>query len=279
MNSDLPHADSVPQASGEVLARSDPECRWENEGGHLRSSHGLFEAASQFVEALARQRLAEEHALLLNQVAARADAVLEAGAAGRWPTRELADLIAYLRSELIGQTRTEESLLFTGADTDSGEAFGRLARDHVRLRYALEALADAGSAQGSRGPEALAATVRGLVTQLTAHLSREAAILPHYATSVGWRQAMAAMEQHPHAWYPLTHAPVIDLDAFSAPQVIDAVTRRVQQLRPGEYVELIGSTDPQQLCRRLLRDRDIAAQYVTNGPKTWRVAVTRRARE
>ena len=66
---------------------------------------------------------------------------------------------------------------------------------------------------------------------------------------------------------------------FSAVQAIDAVGSRVRQLLAGEQVELVGRADPQHLCNRLLRDSDVVVRYLTDGPATWRVAVTRRPPE
>ena len=277
MNRD-PYTASMLQRWASQSARSGPELRWENEGGRLRV---LRDESTYSIRSQTCDQIAQEHALLLNQVSARADAVLEAVAAGRWPEQELTDLIDYLRSELIEQTRTEERLLFTAADANSAEAFGRLARDHARLRNAMEALTDAAGAHSRtrQQPEPLSAIVRGLVTQLAAHLSIEEDILFRDTTSAGWQEALAAMQQHPHAWYPLTHGSVIDLDAFSPAQAIDAVTRRAQQLLPGEHIELSSSNDPQRLCRRLLRDHNIAVHYLINGPETWHISITRRRHE
>jgi hypothetical protein len=35
----------------------------------------------------------------------------------------------------------------------------------------------------------------------------------------------------------------------------------------------------QRLCRRLLRDHNIAVHYLINGPKTWHISITRRRHE
>jgi len=252
------------------------ELNWENEGGHL---WGFGHPGETAPDTEASQRLAAEHAVLLRDVVARTDDVLAEAATGRWPGRELADLIDYLRSELITQTRIEEQLLFTDVEISSSEAISRLARDHVRLRYALEALTSSGRDAGRRDPQSLAATVRDLVVQLSEHLRQERDVLSRHANHDGWQQAIAAMEHRPHGWYPLTHETVIDLDAFSTGRDIEAVLPRVQQLRPGDGVELVSSADPRQLCSRLLRDKDLTVRYLDDGPQIWRVSVTRRPAE
>ena len=87
------------------------------------------------------------------------------------------------------------------------------------------------------------------------------------------------MEHRPHAWYALTHETVINLDAFSTGQEIEAILPRVQQLRPSDGVELVGSADPRHLCSRLLRDKDLTVRYLDDGPQIWRVSVARRPAE
>jgi len=112
------------------------ELNWENEGGRLRRPQQAAKTYPAPQDMDAPERLAAEHADLLRNVVARADDMLATAATSRWPERELADLIDYLRSELITQTRIEEQLLFANAEHSSSEAMSRLARDHVRLRWA-----------------------------------------------------------------------------------------------------------------------------------------------
>ena len=215
----------------------------------------------------APERLAAEHADLLRNVVARADDVLATAATSRWPERELADLIDYLRSELISQTRIEEQLLFANAEHSSSEAMNRLARDHVRLRYALEALIDFAGHSGRRDAQSLAATVRGLVTQLSEHLRQEREVLSRHASDTAWQQAMDAMDHHPHAVVsPHTCAgdqprrfPYGDRPLRQSLHVYDSCI-------PATRLELMGSADPKRLCSRLLRDKDVAVSYLVDGP-------------
>lgn len=223
-----------------------------------------------------RHRLAAEHELLLRDVVARADDVLARLDAARWPEHELAELIRYFQTEVIRQTRMEEQLLFARRGGSSDAEFARLARDHVRIRYALEALTDAARVPGRRDQGSLAATVHRLVAHLAQHLLAERAVLSRHATDIGWQRALAAMEKGPHAWYPLVHAPVLDLDTFSARQMIDAVRPRVQRMRPDEQIVLVCRRDLRLLCRSLLRDDNVAVHHLDDGPRTWRVSVRRR---
>src|SRR5438552_530256 len=81
--------------------------------------------------------LAEEHVLLLGQVAARTEELLTAVAHGRWPTAELTALAGYARAEVLRQASDEETLLFPAAPA---RKVAGLARDHARLRSAADVL-------------------------------------------------------------------------------------------------------------------------------------------
>src|SRR3954465_14275597 len=59
-----------------------------------------------------RHGLADEHAVLLDEVRYRNHAVLSALGEGRWPDREVEALVDYLRYEVLDQAVTEERLLF-----------------------------------------------------------------------------------------------------------------------------------------------------------------------
>jgi hemerythrin-like domain-containing protein/uncharacterized protein (DUF2249 family) len=222
------------------------------------------------------QRLGAEHELLLRAVIARADHVLAALAAGRWPWHELTELIRYLQTEVIRQTRMEEQFLFVRTGGPSDAEFTRLAHDHVTIRCALEALTDAARDRDQGDQGLLNATVRDLVAQLAQHLRQEQAVLSRHATDMSWQRALAEMERNPHAWYPLRQAPVLDLNAFSTSQVFDVVRARVQRLGPDEQAVLVSGRDLRLLCEYLLRDEDVAVHYLDDGPQTWRVSVRRR---
>jgi len=279
MHSNPTHPSPVLRCSADGLAVSGPELSWENEGGHLRAPRGCREMSSRPLDAEARNRLADEHALLLHQVAARADDVLAADAANRWPRLELAGLIDNLRSELIGQTRIR------------GTTAVHRRRHHFGRRLGPGSLATTSGCGAPWKPSLTPEPPVGGGTagasrdrsraghSLTAHLLREEEVLSRYATSVGRRRAVAAMEQHPHAWYP---SPT----DRQQPRCLlgRADHRRGRLWRPvaacvQQPVELVGSADPQQLCSRLLRDSDVVVRYLTDGPATWRVAVTRRPPE
>lgn len=115
--------------------------------------------------------LPEEHQLLLRQVTVRADRLLRVTSEDRWPTRELASLLDYLRAEVMRQAADEERLLFGRHDTTPGIA--RLSRDHARLRIGVEALARAAAGESIRAPAELAVVVRDILGQLDRHLVAE----------------------------------------------------------------------------------------------------------
>ena len=217
--------------------------------------------------------LADEHALLLEEVAVRAGDLLTAIAGDRWPARELEALVGYLRAEVLRQAADQEWLLTAG---QAAEGFARLARDHVRLREGTEVLAQAACAgRGSRAR--LAAVTRDLLAQFERHLAAEERLLAadgRPATEPG----VTAATGRRHEWYPLTEGPVIDLDVLPAGQVTDAAVERLLRLRPRERVELRSGRDPWPVWRRMdgLHPGGYGFVYVQDGPQRWRVQVTRR---
>jgi hypothetical protein len=126
--------------------------------------------------------LAEEHMLLLAQVAARAEELLTAAAQGRWPAAELAALAGYVQAEVLRQTSDEERLLFPAAP--AREVAG-LARDHTRLRSAAELLAQAAAGEQPMSPAQVAITARDFVAQLERHLRAEENLLASGSAAQG----------------------------------------------------------------------------------------------
>ncbi|HET9973424.1 MAG TPA: hemerythrin domain-containing protein [Streptosporangiaceae bacterium] len=219
--------------------------------------------------------LTEEHGQLLRQVAVRADELMAAVRADRWPARELEALLGYLHTEIVRQTVDEETLLFPVRDDVSG--LGRLARDHARLRADVEAL-DLMAADGGGSLAMLATAVRDLLSQLESHLAAEEAILG--AAGGGRRDvpATTALGAHPHEWYPLTEGRIIELDALPPAQVADAAAERLLRLGRGEDVELRSHRDPFPVWQRVdeLAPGHYGFVYLEDGPDHWRVLVTRR---
>ncbi len=219
--------------------------------------------------------LTDEHALLLRQVAIRAEDVLTVIAENRWPTAELQALIGYLRAEVLRQAGDEEWLLFPAHDAPQG--FTRLSRDHVRLRANIDVLARSAAERGTCPPAQLAVTTRDLLEQLARHLAAEEALLAA-AGSPDEVPATTNLAHRPHEWYPLTEGPVIDLDLLPAGQMADAAVDRLVRLRRGEQVELRSSTDPSQVWQRIdgLAPGGYGFTYLQDGPDQWRVQVIRR---
>ena len=219
--------------------------------------------------------LTEEHGQLLRQVAVRAEELMAAVRADRWPVRELEALLGYLRAEIIRQTVDEETLLFPARAGAPG--LGRLARDHARLRAGVEAL-ELMAADGGGSRAMLATTVRDLLSQLESHLAAEEAVL---GAGCGGRcdvPATTALGAHPHEWYPLTEGRIIELDALPPGQAADAAADRLLRLGHGEDVELWSRRDPFPVWRRVdeLASGRYGFVYLEDGPDHWRVLVTRR---
>lgn len=91
----------------------------------------------------------------------------------------------------------------------------------------------------------LAAAVRAFVTQLERHLRNEEDLLASDRAPQDV-PGTAHLGGHPHAWYPLTEGPVVDLDALPPHQVTAAAVDRLRRLRRGEQVELQSGADLNQ---------------------------------
>ena len=119
--------------------------------------------------------LADEHGLLLRQVAVRAEELLAVASVGGWPSRELEALLTYMRVEVLRQAHDEERLLFPACAPSP--ALERLGRDHTMLHLLTETLSTAASGRGPQVPAELAATTLELLAHLERHLSDEEAVL------------------------------------------------------------------------------------------------------
>lgn len=226
-------------------------------------------------ESAAPAILADEHALLLGQVRARAGDALATIVGDRPPARELRALVGYVRAELLSHAADEERLLFPGHDTAS---MTRLARDHARLRAIIEVLESAAAGERPISGEQLATAIQDFLCQLERHLGAEEALL---ARDGEQRNVAATTELggQPHGWYALTEGPVIDLESLPAGLAVDAAVHRLQRLRDGERVELESRSDPDPVWRRLreLGHHGFGFVYLEEGPSRWRVQVSRRA--
>ena len=219
--------------------------------------------------------LTDEHALLLEGVTARAEDVLSVVAEDRWPRRRLQALVGYLRSEVVRQATDEERLLFPECPPTSG--FARLKRDHVRLRYCVEALAKAAGDEPGWTAARLETTCRDLLAMLKRHLAVEEELLTTARTQPP-PPATEAVTGRSHAWYPLTEGAVIDLDALPGDHAADAIVERLLRLRVGEQVELRSGGDLREVWLRMdrLDPGGYGFVYLREGPPRWAMQVIRR---
>lgn len=218
--------------------------------------------------------LAEEHALLLSQATIRAKDLFAVTAEDRWPALELQVLLDYLRAEVLGQDTDEERLLFPAG---ASPGISGLAREHARLRAAIETLERVAAGESTWSPAELAAATQDLLHQLARHFHAGEAQLAAAGTP-GKVPATTMLGAHPHEWYPLTEGPVIDLDALPAGQAVHAAVDRLLRLRRGEHVELQARTDPYLVWEQLdeLLPGGYSFAYLQDGPDRWRMQVIRR---
>jgi len=217
--------------------------------------------------------LRAEHDLLLREVTARADAVLEEAEAGRWPQRQLQVLLDYLHLELLRHIVDEEWLLFrmTGHST---EDLAPLRQDHLDLRRNIEDLAEMASQGTDDSAAELSRTTSSLLAGLAKHIRAEQELLTVHEEA----PSTASLGSRPHAWYDLTEGPVINLADLPGPLGVDAALGRLLRLRRGEQVELWANTDPAPIWSRLsMADPGgYGFSYLARGPRQWRVQITRR---
>nr|MDQ2876736.1 hemerythrin domain-containing protein [Actinomycetota bacterium] len=196
-------------------------------------------------------------------------------AEGRWPARELAALAGYLRAEVLRQAGDEEWLLFPARPAPD---FARLERDHERLRAGTEVLEQAAAGGGMHSRAQVAAVTRDILAQLRDHLAAEEQVLA--AAEPDQVPATTEPGSRQHGWYPLTEAPVIDLDSIPAGEKTDAAVARLVRLHGGEQVELRSARDTviEAVWRRAdqISPGDWGFAYLQDGPARWRVQVTRR---
>jgi uncharacterized protein (DUF2249 family) len=218
--------------------------------------------------------LAGEHRVLRREVTTRADPVLSAAEAGRWPTRELRAFVDYLQLEVLRQVSDEDWQIYRAA-RHAGEQFSQLRSQHLELRLTIDDLTQAAVSRGERTPAHLAAHIRELVSQIESHLDAEEQVLAEAVPS------MSSLGSQPHEWYPLTEGPVIELDRLPGPRGADAVFERLLQLRTGESIELDSGSDPSPLLHRLRRGDPggYLVDEAVHGPPRWLVRVTRRPPE
>jgi uncharacterized protein (DUF2249 family) len=223
--------------------------------------------------------LAEEHALLMREVAKRERAVLEETSRGRLPQPELQELLKYLHLEVLRQATDEQWLLFR-SDHGDPAALAQLRRDHLDLRLAIDVLSGSAAATGTDArtltPSQLAATTRDVLIQVERYFVDGEQLLANAGDAA---PAAALIGGRPHEWYEVTNGPVIDLDVLDRPHGIDAVFDRLVRLAPGEHVELrSGLHDPSPLWQRLASfdPGGYGIVYFESGRDNWRVEITRR---
>jgi uncharacterized protein (DUF2249 family) len=224
--------------------------------------------------------LADEHAVLLQEVRRRERAVRAALGAGGWPDREIEALVAYLRYEVLDQAANEERLLFPlTSEGLAGNRMHGLVEDHVQLRDLTDHLVAAGTADDAhRDPGALVDLLDDVEELLDRHMRAEQALLAPTTTDgvESYRQPFRC-----HLWFPLTEKSELDLDVLPPEFAHRAALERFSRLRPGERLRVRSGRDLESLWNVLAAGRpgEFGWAYLQEGPDQWRVEVTRRVPE
>jgi hypothetical protein len=189
--------------------------------------------------------LADEHAVLVEQVSTRANAVLLAVDESRWPDVELRRLVDHLRYELLDQAGQEERLLFPLVGGCAAPPVRPLLAQHAALRSLTERLG-ALAAEPGQDVDQLAGGVRRLRRLLERHVVEE-----ERALATVTLDGVGARGRPPwcRGWSSALEGPVLDLDAFPEESAAEAVVRRVTRLGTGDSVEIRSSRGPQVVRR------------------------------
>lgn len=118
---------------------------------------------------------AMEHTLLLSQVAAQVNDLVQRTVAGQWPAAELQSLLSYLEKAVL-QHAPQEPDGMTGRGPSA--ELTALHRSHARLRAGTEVLALTAAGHGTRSPSQLVVLARDLLCLLQQHVAAEANLLP-----------------------------------------------------------------------------------------------------
>ena len=224
--------------------------------------------------------LADEHAVLLQEVRHRERAVRTALGAGGWPDREIEALVAYLRYEVLDQAANEERLLFPlTSEGLAGNRMHGLVEEHVQLRDLTDHLLAAGAAdEARRDPEALVDLLDDVEELLDRHTRAEQALLAPTTTDgvESYRRPFRC-----HLWFPLTEGSELDLDVLPPEFAHRAALERFSRLRPGERLHVRSGRELESLWNVLASGRpgEFGWAYLQEGPDQWRVEVTRRVPE
>jgi len=224
------------------------------------------------------QTLVDEHSMLGHEVQVRRTEVLRALGDGRWPSTEIAQLVDYLRYELLDQAVNEERLLYPlTSEGGRDPRFAQLLEDHVALRDRTNALAVLATLPAdARDPGVVVRLLDELEQLLDRHLEDEEAVLSPVSA---WGVSSARRPFRSHEWFRLTEGPVIDADELPRDAAVTLVLERLTRLRAGDQVEVRSSARLHDLEGAFQR-RGMSADYgwaiEEERPGRCRVSITRR---
>ncbi len=214
---------------------------------------------------LAEPTLSQEHSVLLWQTCAYATDLIDAARCGRPLSSAHNAMLEFAHYGLLPYLTEEERRLPPNRLRDD-HLTKVLLHDHARIRSGVDNI------EAGHSRQLLALAADALVDRLDRHVRREESWVSHD----GQILSDPALIQ---SWaLPLLLCDDIDLDAIPEKGRERLVMQRLAWMRPGDTLHLGSSRDLHSLWRRHHRqDPDSHAWvYEDEGPRRWRVRVTRR---
>jgi uncharacterized protein (DUF2249 family) len=214
-----------------------------------------------------RARLSDEHAVLLWQICAYVDELVEAARSGRGLIAAFDTLLKFLRYRLLPYLTAEERQL-AAAELPPAHRAQQLI-DHDEIRESVESIETAQT-------EALTLlATAALVSRIDEHVRAEQTWLPGHRHSAPDNTGTDRIA----GWVlPLLLTNDIDLDTLPAGSADALVLTRLLRMRCGDAVRLRARHDLHPLWRQLRARNhgDHAWVYEAPGPENWVARITRR---
>lgn len=197
----------------------------------------------------------------------------------------LAELVKFLREELLPHARAEEAKLYPTVEPllrQHGDPTATMRWDHAFLEEhvrRIESAVEESTRGGFEWPDRLRREVLGLAALFRAHLEKEERVyLPlaeQYLSEADRESLLASLHEPVGASPDAPH--VLDVRHLPPPQRHPLIFGTFERLKPGEWFELVNDHDPKPLYYQFAAERagQFRWEYVEQGPEVWRVRIGR----